>query len=54
MIRELPGPPVEEWIARMPAGSHAERKAWLQDQGLSSNHASAVLRPPLRRHLGAG
>ena len=43
MIRELPGPPVEEWIARMPAGSHAERKAWLQDQGLSSNHASAVL-----------
>jgi Domain of unknown function (DUF5655) len=43
MIRELPGPPVEEWIARMPAGTHAGRKAWLQQQGLSSNHASAVL-----------
>jgi hypothetical protein len=43
MIRELPGPPVEEWIARLPAGSHAERKAWLQEQGLASNHAAAVL-----------
>ena len=43
MIRELPGQPVEEWIARLPAGSFAERKAWLQEQGLHSNHAAAVL-----------
>jgi hypothetical protein len=43
MIRELPGPPVEEWIAGLPAGTRAERRAWLQEQGLSSNHASAVL-----------
>ena len=31
------------WIARLPEGSHAERKAWLQDEGLASGHASAVL-----------
>jgi hypothetical protein len=43
MIRELPGPPVEEWIAGLPEGTHAERRAWLREQGLSSNHASAVL-----------
>jgi len=43
MIRELPGPPVEEWIAMLPAGTHRERHAFLKEQGLSSNHASAVL-----------
>ena len=43
MIRELPGPPVEEWIAMLPAGTHGERKAFLIEQGLASNHASAVL-----------
>ena len=43
MIRELPGPPVEEWIAMLPPGTHSERKAFLVEQGLSSNHAGAVL-----------
>jgi hypothetical protein len=43
MIRELPGPPVEEWIAMLPAGTHREGKAFLIEQGLASNHASAVL-----------
>jgi predicted transport protein len=43
MIRELPAPPVEEWIARLPAGTHRERHAFLVEQGLSSNHARAVL-----------
>jgi hypothetical protein len=32
-----------EWIAALPAGWHADRKAWLMEQGLHSNHASAVL-----------
>jgi hypothetical protein len=41
MIRELPGPPVDEWIARLPEGTHAERRAWLREQGLSSNHRLA-------------
>ena len=27
MIRGLPGPPVEEWIAMLPAGTHRERHA---------------------------
>jgi predicted transport protein len=43
IIRRLPGPPVEEWIAMLPAGSHREKHAFLVEQGLSSNHASAVL-----------
>ena len=44
MIRELPGRSVEEWIAMLPAeGTHRERQRFLMDQGLSSNHASAVL-----------
>jgi Domain of unknown function (DUF5655) len=43
MIRELPGRPVEEWIAMLPAGTHRERKAFLMEKGLSSNHAGAVL-----------
>jgi hypothetical protein len=43
MIRELPRRPVEEWIAMLTAGTYAERKAFLVEHGLSSNHASAVL-----------
>jgi hypothetical protein len=43
IIRGLPGPPVEEWIAMLPAGTHRERHAFLVEQGLSSNHARAVL-----------
>ena len=43
MIRELPGPPVEQWIAMLPAGSYSDRKAFLVEQGLASNHAAAVL-----------
>ncbi len=43
MIRELPGRSVEEWIAMLPAGTHAERKAFLVERGLASNHAGAVL-----------
>jgi len=43
MIRQLPGPPVEEWIAMLPAGTHRERRAFLIDHGLSSNQAGAVL-----------
>jgi hypothetical protein len=43
MIRELPGPPVEDWIARLPPGTYGERHAWLMAQGLSHNHAGAVL-----------
>jgi hypothetical protein len=43
MIRELPGRSVEEWIAMLPEGTHRERKAFLVEQGLSSNHAGAVL-----------
>ncbi len=43
MIRELPGRNVEEWIAMLPAGTHAERKAFLVERGLASNHAGAVL-----------
>jgi hypothetical protein len=43
MIRELPGPPVEEWIAMLPSGSRRDRHAFLMSRGLSSNHASAVL-----------
>jgi predicted transport protein len=43
IIRQLPGPPVEEWIAMLPEGSHRDRLAFLKEQGLSSNHASAVL-----------
>jgi predicted transport protein len=43
MIRQLPGPPVEEWIAMLPEGSHREKHAFLVEQGLASNHASAVL-----------
>lgn len=43
MIRDLPGPPVEDWIGRLPAGSYSDRKAFLVEQGLATNHAAAVL-----------
>ena len=43
MIRELPGRPVDDWIAMLPAGTYGERKAFLVEQGLASNHAAAVL-----------
>jgi hypothetical protein len=43
IIRGLPGPPVEEWIAMLPEGTHRERHAFLVEQGLSPNHARAVL-----------
>jgi predicted transport protein len=43
MIRQLPGPPVEEWIAMLPEGSYGEKHAFLVEQGLPSNHAAAVL-----------
>ena len=42
-IERLTGRSAEAWIALVPAGSHRERKAWLQEQGLHSNHAGAVL-----------
>ena len=42
-LRGITGRSAEEWIALLPAGSHTERKAWLQAQGLHSNHAGAVL-----------
>ena len=42
-IERLTGRSAEAWIALLPAGSHRERKAWLQEQGLHSNHAGAVL-----------
>jgi hypothetical protein len=43
IIRGLPGPPVEEWIAMLPAGTHRERLDFLVERGLASNHARAVL-----------
>jgi Domain of unknown function (DUF5655) len=43
MIRQLPGPAVEAWIAQTPAGSYRDRHAFLTSRGLSSNHAAAVL-----------
>jgi len=42
-IAHLYGRGADEWIALLPAGSHSDRKAWLMEQGLHSNHAGAVL-----------
>ena len=42
-IERLTGRSAEAWIALLPAGSHRERKAFLVEHGLSSNHAGAVL-----------
>ncbi len=42
-IERLYGSSADAFIKRLPHGSHADRKAWLMEQGLHSNHAGAVL-----------
>ena len=42
-IERLYGSSADDFIERLPHGSHADRKAWLMEQGLHSNHAGAVL-----------
>jgi Domain of unknown function (DUF5655) len=42
-IERITGRSAEEWIARLPAGTHSEQRAWLKEQGLHGNHAGAVL-----------
>jgi predicted transport protein len=42
-IERITGRSAEEWISLLPAGTHAEQRAWLKEQGLHGNHAGAVL-----------